>query len=394
VPDAIELCRELGLEGEMTQPATGRAKVYVNGALKFLPTDTVLGVPVEFGPLEDSGLLSAAGVLRARSEVDQDWSAPDRDVSIGAFLEERYGRELVDNVVAPLIGGINAGNVDKLSLASVTPQLASAAAEGGSLTLALRRRAAALSAQAPDAPIFRALVQGTGRLVEALESALIERGVTIRLNCSVSRIEAGSVTLNDGERLHCDALLICTPAPAAAELLAGINNAVANELRAITYSSVALVTMVYDRASLSDIDLDASGFLIPRSAQLLMTAASIGSTKWEHWNDGSHIVMRVSAGHSTDNRGETLSDEELLSGLVEDLRQTIGIEAAPVASRISRWRRGFAQYEVGHAERVDRIQTELNSAAPNIALAGASYRGLGIPACISQGRSAARALLS
>ncbi|MGB6057133.1 MAG: protoporphyrinogen oxidase, partial [Microthrixaceae bacterium] len=340
VPDAVELCHELGLADEMTQPATGRAKVFVDGALGFLPSDTVLGVPVEFGPLAESGLVSAAGVERASSEVDRNWAAPDQDVSIGEFLSERYGRELVDNVVAPLIGGINAGDVDRLSLASVTPQLASAAAEGGSLTLALRRRAAALAEtgraeacrteteSAAPPPIFRALLGGTGRLVEALDDALRARGVTLRLSSPVAGIglnpadqasvDAGPVgaspgrpsnsgtgrstvrlTLGDGADLNFDAVVVCTPAPAAAELLSELSAAAAVELQAITHSSVALVTMVYERTALEGSDLDASGFLIPRSAGMLMTAASIGSSKWKHWNDGRHIVMRVSAGHST-----------------------------------------------------------------------------------------------
>ncbi|MGB3412340.1 MAG: protoporphyrinogen oxidase [Microthrixaceae bacterium] len=426
VPDAVDLCSELGLADEMTQPATGRAKVFVDGALGFLPTDTVLGVPVEFGPLAESGLVSAAGVERASSEVDRDWAAPDHDVSIGEFLSERYGRELVDNVVAPLIGGINAGDVDRLSLASVTPQLASAAAEGGSLTLALRRRAAALAAAsnggtAPP-PIFRALLGGTGRLIESLGETLRARGVALRLSSPVARIGLNStdaalvsagpdsaspsrqssnntggptvrLTLSDGSGLDFDAVIVCTPAPAAAELLSDLSAAAAVELRAITHSSVALVTMIYERAALDDADLDASGFLIPRSAGMLMTAASIGSSKWKHWNDGQHVVMRVSAGHSTDDRGETLGDDELLEGLMADLRATLGIATPPVSTRISRWRNGFAQYEVGHSERVGRIRAALSHDSPNVAVAGAAYEGLGIPACIAQGRSAVRDLL-
>lgn len=383
VPDAVDLCLELGLADEMTQPATGRAKVFVDGQLRFLPTDTVLGVPVKFGPLAESGLVSPAGVERARSEVDGDWRAPDRDVSIGGFLAERYGRELVDNVVAPLIGGINAGDVDRLSLASVTPQLASAASEGGSLTLALRRRAAQLPVT--PQPVFRALLSGTGRLVDALEEALRGRGVDIRLNSPVADLAALTADF--------DAVLICTAAQVAADLLDTSSPTAAAELRQITYSSVALVTMVYDRSALPETELDASGFLIPRGADILMTAASIGSSKWKHWNDGSHIVLRVSAGHAGDDRGESLGDDELLRGLKADLRTTIGITADPVATRISRWRDGFAQYEVGHSERVDRIAAALSDDCPNVAVTGSPYAGLGIPACISQGRSSARGLL-
>ncbi len=384
VPEAVDLCLELGLEEEMTQPATGRAMVFIDGRLKFLPTGTVLGVPVDFEPLAASGLLSHAGLDRARSEVERNWVAPGTDVSIGSFLSERYGRELVDNVVGPLIGGINAGDVDRLSLASVTPQLASAAAMGGSLTLALRSRVEAPVADAP--PVFKALLGGTGRLTEALEAALRRRGVQIRLASPVNNLVDGP--LND----H-DAAIVCTPAPAAATLLAQHSPAAAAELRQITHSSVALVTLVFNRSDFGSTDLDASGFLIPRGANMLMTAASIGSSKWKHWNDGEHVVLRVSAGHAGDDRGGSLSDSDLLPGLLADLRTTIGVTGAPVSSRISRWRNGFAQYEVGHADRVERIFAALARDCPNVTVAGSPYKGLGIPACIAQGRSVVKDLL-
>ena len=169
VPDAVQLCRELGLDGELTQPAIGRAKVYLDGELRFLPDDTVLGVPTDMEALAASGLLSEGGLATAAAELDRTDAAPDGDVAIGPFLADRFGTELVDHVVGPLIGGINAGDVDELSLTVVTPQLAEAAADGGSLSAALagRRRAEPVTG-----PVFHALLGGSGRLIEALVDAL------------------------------------------------------------------------------------------------------------------------------------------------------------------------------------------------------------------------------
>jgi len=398
VPDAVELCRELGLDDELTQPAIGRAQVFVDGELRFLPTDTVLGVPLDFDALAASGLVSPEAVARARTEPEREWSAPQGDVSIGAFLTERYGREVVDHVVGPLIGGINAGEVDRLSLAAVTPQLADAAADGGSLTEALRRR---VPATAVSTPVFHALLGGTGRLTEALIDALRERGVTIEtgvraLGCTASQ---GAVHVDvrraDGAitTLTTDEMVVCTPARSAAEVLGTVSADAAAELARITYSSVALVTFVFDRADLSGA-LDASGFLVPRDAGLLLTAASIGSSKWAHWDNGRHVVLRVSAGHAGDERGVELSDADLVHGLQADLRTTMGVTAAPLAARISRWRDGFAQYEVGHLDRVAAIESTLGRDCPQVRVAGASYRGLGIPACIRQGRTAVRDLFA
>jgi oxygen-dependent protoporphyrinogen oxidase len=124
-----------------------------------------------------------------------------------------------------------------------------------------------------------------------------------------------------------------------------------------------------------------------------MTAASVGSTKWAHWDDGKHVVLRVSAGNSGDLRGAELSDEELILGLQADLQTTLGITDSAVATRVSRWPDGFAQYEVGHLQLIESIEQSLSEDCPQISLAGSSYRGLGIPACIGQGRSAAAKLV-
>lgn len=394
VPDAVELCRELGLTDELTQPAIGRAKVFVDGELRFLPERTVLGVPLDMEALAASGLLSDDGVAAAATELERRDAAADHDVAIGAFLAERYGPELVDRVVGPLIGGINAGDIDELSLRAVTPQLADAAAEGASLSRALQRR----QPTAPDErPVFHALLGGTGRLVEALVEGLGERGVDIRTGTAVAALErregTWAVRLEDGSVLEADGVVVATPAPVAERLVAAHSPDAAAELGSIHHSSVTLVTLVYDAADVA-VQLDASGFLVPRSAGLMLTAASFGSSKWAHWDDGRHVVLRVSAGRTGDERQAALDDDELVAALRADLATTMGLDAAPVGVRVSRWPLGFAQYTVGHLERVERIEQALERDCPSLVVTGAAYRGLGLPACIRQGRAAAAQLVA
>ena len=398
VPDAVELCRELGLADELTQPAVGRAKVYVGGDLHFLPGPTVLGVPLDPAALDAAGLLTAEGVERAAVELQRRGPGPTEDVAIGPFLRERYGDELIDTLVAPLIGGINAGDVEQLSLQAVTPQLADAAAEGDSLSRALARRQQAVS----PGPVFHGLRAGTGRLVDALASALGERGVELRTSTRLRSLErAGDgwrLQLEGGEAaeadtIEADTVVLATPAPAAAALLGGPSPDAAAELSAIEHSSVVLVTLVY-RAADVPIELDASGFLVPRQAGLLLTAASWGSTKWAHWDDGEHVVLRVSAGRSGDDRTTQLSDEALVRALRDDLGTTMGVQAAPVGVRVSRYPQGFAQYTVGHLDRVARIEAAMARDTPGVVVAGAAYRGVGLPACIRQGRDAASRVLA
>jgi oxygen-dependent protoporphyrinogen oxidase len=412
VPDAVQLCAELGLTDELTEPAIGRAKVLAGEQLRHLPTQTVLGVPLDADELAATGILSADGVERVRAEPGLDLPPPEHDVAIGELLADRFGRELVDRLVGPLIGGINAGDVDALSLHAVTPQLAEAASDGGSLSAALQRRRAA----APSAgPVFHTLLDGTQRLVDVLVEQLEPRGVSLHAGVEVRELirtdegglaadvvatgtgsTAGTGAPEESERLEADRVVLATPAPAAAQLLAGLSADAVAELRSITHSSVVLVTLVYDRdqlAGLQDGELDASGFLVPRHAGRFVTAVSYGTSKWAHWDDGRHVVLRASAGHVHDTRPLEMEDDQILWSVVEDLRATMGLHAEPLAARVSRYPLGFAQYEVGHLDRVARIEAALARDVPNLRVAGAAYRGVGIPACIRQGRAAARALL-
>ena len=378
VPDAVELCRELGLDDELTEPAIGRAMVVHRGSLRFLPTDTVLGVPLDLEVLAGTGLLSEHGTAAVAAELDRDDPPLSVDVAIGPFLSERLGPELVDTLVGPLIGGINAGDVDQLSLSAVTPQLADAAADGGSLIAALRRRRPAGN----PGPVFHGLLGGTGRLVEALAEQLVARGVELRTGHR----------LDDLASTGDDPVVITSPAPAAAQLVRQWSPDAATELDHITHSSVTLVTFVFERDDVPG-PLDASGVLVPPGEGRFATAVSWGSSKWAHWDDGRHVVLRASAGRIGDDRAAHLSDDEVVARLLDDLSDLMGVAADPVGVRVSRWPLGFAQYTVGHLERVERIEAALAADLPRVAVAGAAYRGLGIPACIRQGRNATRQLL-
>jgi oxygen-dependent protoporphyrinogen oxidase len=401
VPDALDLCRELGIDRRLVHPSTGRARVYVRGELHPFPAQHVLGVPLDADDLAATGILSPAGLAAVAAERVTGGDPPDGDVAIGPWLAGRFGRELVDHVVGPLVGGINAGDVDRLSMAAVTPQLADAAADGGSLTEALLRRRAA--APAPG-PVFGAPPGGMSELVDELARQCRDRGATVLLRSGVEAVRdadravdrAATVVVTDeggGRRtIDADAVVVATGARPAAELVRTVSGAAARELDAIEHCTVALVTLAYDRADVGD-PMDGSGFLVPRDAGLLLTAASWGSRKWAHWDDGRHVVLRVSAGHAGDDRAGELDDDELLAGLRRDLVTTMGIDAPPLVTRVARYPDGFAQYTVGHLARCDRIDAALRHDAPAVRVAGAALRGVGIPACIRQGRQAVRDLL-
>ncbi len=383
VPDAVGLCRELGLEDHFTQPAAGRAMVWTPEGLKWFPAGSALGVPLDLDDLAETGLLSEEGFAQVAAESGRNDPPLLGDTSVGALLRSRFGDELVDRIVGPLVGGISAGDVDRMSVRACTPQIADAASAGGSLTDELRRRAAV----APDGPVFHGLEGGTATLVDALAERLTASGADL-----LAGSEAASA---DPEGLEADLVVLTTPASTTADLVETQSPRAAELLAAIETVSVVLVTLVFDAAELRAAGMTppggASGYLMPRSAGRFMAAVSWGSTKWAHWDDGRHVVLRASAGHRGDQRHLDMTDDEVVARMLDDIAATSGLRAQPLAARVSRWDDGFHQYDVGHLERVGEIESALAADTDDrLRVAGAAYRGVGIPACIRAGRQSVR----
>jgi protoporphyrinogen/coproporphyrinogen III oxidase len=422
VPEAVELCRELGIDTELVAPATGRAYVWVDGHLRPLPEAQLLGVPTDLDAVAETGILSAGGIARARRDLDTtpDTDAPpthdpartrddplppddDRgsaDEAVGALVRRRLGDEVYDRLVAPLVGGIWAGDCDRLSLQAATPALAEAWGRSPSLI----RGAAEIRAGAVAAgPVFLAPRGGMGRLVDALVEALGDRIRTGDRVAAVSRIDrvAGStgggrwqVHLASSVEATADAVVVATPAFAAAPLVDPHSPAAAAALAGIDYASVALVALAVSPDGIEH-PLDGSGFLVPPSSGRLLTACSWTSSKWPHLTgeDGSTILLRASAGRDGDDRALALDDPKLISTLLADLADTMGLRGQPEDIRITRWWRSFPQPRPGHLDRVTALEADLAAAAPGLRVAGAWARGVGIPACIRAGRQAARSAL-
>ena len=378
VPWAVELCRELGLEGELVSPAQRAAFVYSRGALRALPQPNVLGVPLDFDALAASGIVSPDGADRARQEPDLAGSPLAGDVSAGELVRRRLGDELADRLVDPLIGGINASSIDDLSVRAAVPQLAEAASRGPSLVEELRRLAASSKAD-PEAPVFFTLPDGLGRLVDELANRLGDR---LRLSSPVAHL---------GD-LDADRVIVTLPTAAASALVAPVSAAAAEMLGSIDYASVVLVSLTFDAADF-DHPMEGSGYLVPAVEGRTITACSWASSKWSHIGTPESVVLRVSAGRYGDDRALVMDDDTLLGAVRADLAATMGLDAEPQAIRISRWERSLPQFRPGHLELVADIEQALTQDAPWLQVTGAWARGLGIPACIHQGRQAAQASL-
>ena len=379
VPWAVELCQELGLAGELVSPAQRAAFVYSRGALRALPQPNVLGVPLDFDSLADSGIVSDEGVARARQEPDLAGIPLADDQSVGELVRRRLGDEVADRLVDPLIGGINASSIDDLSVRAAVPQLAEAASRGPSLVRELRRLAASSTAE-PDAPVFYSLPDGVGRLTDELADRLGER---LRLSSPVADI---------GE-LDADQVIVTLPADAACALVTPVSARAADLLGGIDYASVVLVSLALNATEV-DHPMAGSGFLVPAVEGRTITACSWASSKWAHVGSSETVVLRVSAGRYRDNRAMLMDDDALLAAVRADLAATMGLDAEPSAVRISRWERSLPQFRPGHLELVAEIERALAQDAPWLQVTGAWARGLGVPACIHQGRQAAQGAIS
>ena len=188
-------------------------------------------------------------------------------------------------------------------------------------------------------------------------------------------------------------MVLTVPAPAAAALLRPVNAEVADVLTTIAYASVAMVTLALPEAAVGR-PLDGSGYLVPRGEQRTITACSWASSKWAHWRQPDQVLLRVSAGRAGDEKALELDDPELTSAVLDDLDRHVGLEGQPTEVRITRWWSSMPQYAPGHGDRIGRLEGMVAAAARGLHVAGAAYRGLGLPACITQGQAAARAALA
>jgi len=416
-PEAVALAREVGLGDDIRHPDSTAAGVWSRGALRPLPP-TVLGVPSDLAALSRSGVISPVAVVRAGLErllpgrfgalpTPRDESADDplEDVSVGRFVAGRLGPGVRDRLLEPLLGGIYAGSADELSLVAAAPQVAALARHGGSLLVAAERSRLEAGAK-PAVPVFAGVVGGVSRLAESVAAAAVAAGAVLHTGVSVRALAArdpaspgarwqlavGRADL--GELVDADAVVIATPAASATRLLAGVVPAAARELRRIDYASVALVTLAVPASGVW-VPPERSGYLVPPVEGRAATAVTWSSNKWawvrdraSHDHGGGTVVVRVSFGRHRQANVLQRDDTDLVDLAVAELSDASGLSGPLIDARVDRWGGALPQYAVGHAARVARIRTAVEQTA-GLEVCGAAYDGVGVAACVADGRRAA-----
>ncbi len=419
-PEGTDLIAALGLDGQRRSPGTTTAAIWTRGRLFPLPKRQLMGVPADMDALESSGVLSGPGLARAREDLSLPPTPRDGDVAVASYVGARFGPELVDKLVDPLLGGVYAGRADELSFEATLGGLAQAARRHRSLAEAAGSLLPAPGPR-PGPPVFTTLDGGLGTLpaaVAAASGAIVRTGAMTRELARVvpgdseggmRRRAGGTGTRAAGgsggwrltigptrapERLDADAVILAVPAWPAARLLAGLpgTGPAAAALGEFGYASMAIVTLAYPRGAFGR-PPEGSGYLVPAVDGHAVKAVTFSTVKWPHLRSAGLEIVRCSVGRVGEEALLQRDDRELTGLAAADLAAATGVRGAPAAARVSRWGGALPQYTVGHRERVARIRAGV-AAQPGLAVCGAAYDGIGIPACIASARLAADQVLA
>lgn len=383
VPAGIELAGRVGLGGALTSPTGASAAVW-HQRLHSIPDGLLLGVPGTVAGLATSRLLSVRGKLRAALEPLLPRMDPQD--SIGRLIRSRFGNEVHERLVDALVGSIYATDTDAFSLAMV-PQLAQLADHHRSLLLgsrsAQRQRTQRAGAASLD-PLFAAPRAGMEALAIATAAAARSRGAVVRADAAVGAIERdGDSWRVDGDPV--EVVVVAIPAATAASIVTDVEPALATALSVMEHAGVVIVTLAV--GDWPPRLRGRSGYLVPKPEQGLVTAASFGSQKWAHWG-GDDEVLRVSLGRDGLDVMD-LRDDELVDAAVGEVGRHVGLDVQPTSVRVSRWPRSFPQYRPGHQRWLGDVA---KATPPGLFLTGASYRGIGVPACITDAERTATAV--
>ncbi|WP_018924191.1 protoporphyrinogen oxidase [Salsuginibacillus kocurii] len=396
---AAKLAKEVGMDDELIYNTKGHAYIYKDQKLHNMPGGAIMGIPTKVAPFATTSLFSPFGKLRAGADVflPRSQSAKqNEDQSIGAFFRKRLGSEVVDHLIEPLLSGIYAGRIDSLSLQATFPQFAQIEEKHRSLILGMRQtmaeRQTATSQEKDSKPkgMFQSLRNGLSSLVESIGNHLDEDALYLEHELeAVTPAEEGSYLLRfaNGHEEHFDEIIMTTPHPQIANALPDMKNS--QWFKDMPSTSVATVAMALKEEQLPS-DLDGTGFLVTKGGGLTITACTYTHKKWEHAAPEGYALLRCYVGRPGEEEIVHESDEAIKQTVLADLNHIVPIHGEPLFTRVTRWTKAMPQYLVGHVQQLAAFREELEARFPGIHVAGASFEGIGLPDCISQGEKAAQ----
>ncbi|HEY9576113.1 MAG TPA: protoporphyrinogen oxidase [Pseudobacillus sp.] len=384
---AVRLAREAGLGDQLITSKAGRPYVLANGKLHPIPEGSVIGVPTKITPFVTTNLFSVAGKVRAGVDFFLPKTDLKNDLSLGGFFRRRLGNEVVENLIEPLLSGVYAGDIDKLSLMATLPQLHEMGQKHRSLILTVKQMSSALANEAGG---FLTPKGGLEELAEGIEERL--EGGSVLKGIRVKRIEKREdnqfiLSLNDGRKIIADGVILTTSHLTLPSMMPQYR--FFDVLKDMPAMSVATVTMAFPEEAVSQ-HIDGLGFVVSRNSDVTITECTWVHKKWPHAVPAGKALLRCYVGRAGDEAIVDLSDAEIEQIVVEDLKRVIALSEKPDFTVVSRWKQAIPQYTIGHKERIETIEEQMHQKLPGLFVAGSSFRGIGIPDCIEQGEAAAQ----
>ena len=393
---ALKLIKEVGLEDKIVFNTAGKSYIYARGKIHVMPEGAFMGIPTQVTPFALSGLFSPLGKLRAAGDFILPKGEVKEDQSLGEFFRRRLGDEVVDNLIDPLLSGIYAGDIDKLSLMSLFPMFYHMEQKHRSLVLGLKKTMPAPPKSAKKEPskkgMFISLSTGLSSLIDEVINRLDE-GTVIKgtaVEKVVKNNENYTITLANGQVEQADSVVITTEHFHAQRILS--DYPFMNAFDDMISYSVANVAMAFPMSAIKQ-DIDGTGFLVSRNSDFRITACTWTHKKWPGTTPKDMALLRCYVGKPTDQEVVNLSDQEIIDIALRDLNKTMNLTEKPLFHIITRWKKSMPQYNVGHIDRMKTVKESLAKELPGVYLAGGSYEGLGIPDCIDQGEAAVKKVL-
>lgn len=392
---AIKLVEKLGLTDELVRNATGQSYILIGKKLHKIPAGSFMGVPKDIQTFLLSNTLSIKGKVRAGLEYVKPKGKSPGDQSLGVFFRRRFGDELVENVIEPLLSGIYSGDIDEMSLMATFPNFYQLEQKYGSLMKGLQQTMPKKQRQKTkkkQAGIFYAFKDGFQSLVNELEKQLRNEDI-LTLGTAVDHVEKKEtgyhVLLSDGTVTKADAMIVTSPHSTLKNIFS--KHEVFKLAEDIPTTSVANVALAFDQKAIRK-ELDGTGFVVSRNSDFRITACTWTHRKWPHTTPDGKVLLRSYVGGPHDPDAVNLSDEEIVELVLNDLKKIMKVKGKPNFNVVSRFKQAMPQYAVGHLERLETLRNYASNHLPGVFLAGASYEGVGVPDCIEQGEKAAEDL--
>ncbi len=393
----IRLAKEVGMEDQLVPNSTGKSFVLVNDKLHSMPGGSIMGIPTNIGPFVSTGLFSIPGKIRAAADFILPRSESGKDQSLGEFFRRRLGDEVVENLIEPLLSGIYAGDIDQLSLMSTFPQFYEVEQKYRSLIIGMKKSTPSQTEQSAKKENskggFLTFKTGLQSFAEAIEAKLHPHSI-LKGHRVDKIIKSGSrydVYLNNKETVMADSVIAATPHKVTQSMFS--EYPFFDPFKDVPSTSVATVALAFPKEAIKN-DIDGTGFVVSRNSDYSINACTWTHKKWEHSTPKGKVLLRCYVGRAGDETIVDLSDDQIIKIVLDDLKKTMDITMNPDFAVVSRWNNSMPQYTVGHKQRLDTINEHMKAELPGVFLAGASYKGVGLPDCIDQGEEAVKAVIN